>query len=1128
MMGPVQVGEARALGFRMLGTLQACRSGAQLSLGGKQQKAILAMLLVEADKRVSVDQLADAVWHERPPAGVVASIQTYVSRLREVLEPDRDGGPPHLLVTDRGGYRLRTDNIEIDAVEFEQQVLTGRALLASSQYEDAARELSTALAMWHGPVLADLAEFPFVGIAASHLEELRLGALEDRIEADLALGRHRQVAPELDALIRDHPLRERLHGFQLLARYRDGRQSDALAGYQELRSLLAAELGVDPSPQLQQLHHAVLTQDPHLDLPTRATDARVGAVERPIPHRRRSRQRLLIASGAAACVVSASIVAVLLTSSATKTVAEFPANSVGRIDARGALRSSLAVGQSPSGIAYGAGSLWVANTGEGTVSRVDPASNRVLQSISVGVSPNAIAVTGNDVWVTNGGSGTVTRVNTVTNTQTDVIRVGNQPTAIAGAQGGVWVANGGDDTVQRIDPISGSTDRPIGVGDYPDGIAVDGTGLWVSNGRDGTVQPITSDGTPGSPIVVGTGPRGLALTADALWVANSLDLTVSKIALPAGRVVQTISVGDGPNSVAVGAMSVWVSNEFDGTVTRIDRQSARATRRVSVGGSPRGLAMVGSSPWVATGGYASSAHRGGTLNVEGSYVPGQAGPDLYYSYEEPTLALLYDGLVAQHRTGGTDGLTLVPDLATTLPTPTDGGRTYTFTLRHGIHYSNGVEVKPADIRRGVVRALRGPAGSYYTAIVGAQTCVASPTNCQLANGVIVDDSASRIVFHLTEPDPEFLYKLSEFVYAAAPGISEGESKVPIPTTGPYMVVNYKKGARELTLGRNPYFRQPWSFAARPDGYPDVIHFKKVDDSAKPFEDVLAGRADLMDFATNEFPPAKALEISHRYPSQLHSDLAFGHFYVWLNAEVAPFNDLRVRRALNYAADKQVLAALTGGPAAKAAACQFLPPNFPGYTPYCPYTSHPDAAGGYHGPDLATARKLIAASGTTGMPIVFSAPIGDPNAVAVAKYYVGLLRDLGYRPTTRLLSETDPRPAFRAHLGTSYWGVDFAAPSNFWGPLASCATRRPFGTDTLNNGSYCNPSVDRIAKQALASETTDPAAARRLWTSVDRMLTDDAVWAFGVTVRQTALVSAAVGNFQSNPVVGALLDQIWVR
>jgi len=213
---------------------------------------------------------------------------------------------------------------------------------------------------------------------------------------------------------------------------------------------------------------------------------------------------------------------------------------------------------------------------------------------------------------------------------------------------------------------------------------------------------------------------------------------------------------------------------------------------------------------------------------------------------------------------------------------------------------------------------------------------------------------------------------------------------------------------------------------------------------------------------------------------------------------------------------------------KTPACQFDPPNFPGYRPYCPYTSAAGTDGRYSGPDLAAARRLVTASKTAGMSLIVSTRGSDDrNSVLVAQYYVALLNKLGYHAKPdRVGNDYDGNPF--AQLGVGYWGVDFPAPSNFWAPLLSCSSVRPRGALTLNFGGYCNPVIDRLAKRALTLEVTDPTTARQLWTQVDHQLTDDAALAFGVATRQAALVSADVGNYQANPVLGPLIDQMWVR
>ncbi len=261
--------------------------------------------------------------------------------------------------------------------------------------------------------------------------------------------------------------------------------------------------------------------------------------------------------------------------------------------------------------------------------------------------------------------------------------------------------------MNRIDPANGKVTRKVQVGGHPDGIAVGPDAVWVANGEDGTVtriDPVT--GQPSGPLPVGSGPAGIAITPAAVWVANSLDLTVSKINPATDTVTATIGVGDGPSAIVAAKNALWVSDEFGATLDRIDPRSGQVTRNVYVGSSPRGLAATPSGVWVAARPFAAASHRGGTLTVVGDYLPERDPVQAYDPFGVPALATVYDGLVALRRSGGAAGLTLVPDLAWTLPRPAGGGTTYTFTLRRGIRYSNGTPVRASDFRRGIQRQLR--------------------------------------------------------------------------------------------------------------------------------------------------------------------------------------------------------------------------------------------------------------------------------------------------------------------------------------------------------------------------------------------------------------------------------------
>jgi peptide/nickel transport system substrate-binding protein len=194
------------------------------------------------------------------------------------------------------------------------------------------------------------------------------------------------------------------------------------------------------------------------------------------------------------------------------------------------------------------------------------------------------------------------------------------------------------------------------------------------------------------------------------------------------------------------------------------------------------------------------------------------------------LTTVYDGLVALRRSGGAPGLTLVPDLARTLPRPAAGGTTYTFTLRRGIRYSNGVLVRASDFRRGLQRQLSfGASPGYYDDILGAPACRPSPGSCDLSAGIITNDAAGTVTFRLSQPDPDFLYKLALlFAIPAAPGAPAHRTITGppfLPGTGPYMISQYRPNV-SFTLVRNPYFRQ-WSYAAQPAGYPSVIRYERL-------------------------------------------------------------------------------------------------------------------------------------------------------------------------------------------------------------------------------------------------------------------------------------------------------------
>ena len=270
-----------------------------------------------------------------------------------------------------------------------------------------------------------------------------------------------------------------------------------------------------------------------------------------------------------------------------------------------------------------------------------------------------------------------------------------------------------------------------------------------------------------------------------------------------------------------------------------------------------------------------------------------------------------------------------------------------------------------DFRHAIERVFRlnypGGAAGLYAAIIGAGQCARTPGHCDLARGIVTNDRANTITFHLTAPDPDFLSKLAfpfaDAVPAGTPDHLVGPAQ--LPATGPYLTQSFVPG-HSWTLFRNPRFR-PWSGQAQPGGYPGRIVLRLGIAPGPAVAAVEHGRADVL----LSPPPAGLPALATHYPSQLHSGPLGATIGLVLNTRVRPFNILAARQALNYAVDRNRLIDLIGGPLTAQPTCQILPPGLPGYQRYCPYTLNPGPAGVWTAPNLARAEHLVSASGTRG-------------------------------------------------------------------------------------------------------------------------------------------------------------------
>jgi YVTN family beta-propeller protein len=824
-----------------------------------------------------------------------------------------------------------------------------------------------------------------------------------------------------------------------------------------------------------------------------------------------------------AFAVVATLVAVPLIARRAEGSSEIAPNSIGVLDLEsGEATATLGLEERPGSMAASGDAVWVTNPDVGTVTRIDADEQEIRDTIQVGEDPTGIAVGAGVVWVVESGGPSVSRISADTSEVFDPIPVGNGPAGIAVGEGSAWVTNRFDGTISRIDP-DGSNVVEIQVGPDPRGIAVGFGSVWVGLAGSNTVvrvDPETNAVT--QPISVGNAPGALATSADAVWVVNTLDDTISKIDPDTGTVVDLVQVGDGPSGIAVVDGTVWVANAGDGTLSRIE-PGQTPVRTLVIGSVPQALVGVNGEVWVSVRGTATS-HRGGTLRLVSAEPPLSLDPGVAYDFKDwRVLHLLGDGLLAFEPIGGTNA-TLLPDLARSIPTPTDDGRTYTFDLRPGIRYSNGEVVAPADFRRALERGfLVNPEAheGLYGGLVGGEACVNEAESCDLSRGIVTDDATGSITFNLVAPDPEFLYKLTlPFAYPVPPSTpDEARDRAGVPGTGPYMVET-PMTSEGLTLVRNPQFHI-WSPQAQPDGYVDQLEWRFGVEPDAQVDAVAAGDADLAyDAALSD----RFDEILVRFSAQVHTSPALTTYFVPLNTEAPPFDDVDVRRAINLAFDRRRAVRIYGGETASRATCQQLPPNFPGYQPYCPYTMNagPEGEGSWTAPDLEQAQRIVRRSGTVGMRVVFEYPDGCcPQGIL--DYVIEVLDDLGYRGS---LKAVPPSELFSSgnefEMAVGGWSADYPAASNFITNFFTCdATYAP-------RSGFCDPGIDAMIERARRVQVEDPTASDALWAEIERAIVDQAPYLWLMNPIIAEFVSERVGNYQWGVQWGSLLDQMWVR
>ena len=525
------------------------------------------------------------------------------------------------------------------------------------------------------------------------------------------------------------------------------------------------------------------------------------------------------------------------------------------------------------------------------------------------------------------------------------------------------------------------------------------------------------------------------------------------------------------------------------------------------------------------------AHSGGTLRLLAKAAAGTIDPHVNYTLQYWQLyQATYDGLLAFTKAGGNKAFEVVPDLATTVPNPTNGGRTWVFTLRKGIKFSDGKTVTPADVAaslRRIFKVSSPTSGTFYAGIVGAKACIAKPATCTLRGGVVANEGAGTVTINLTAPDPEFKYKLAVphagILPANAPSKDSGTK--PIPGTGPYMFSSYNPN-RQLTLVRNPHFKQ-WSRAAQPAGYPDQITYSFGLTVEAQITAIQNGQADW----TLEAPPADRLgELGRNYAKQVHINPLTAFWYAPMNTNLAPFNNLKARQAVNYAIDRRAAVNIFGGPNLATPSCQVLPPGFPGHKPYCPYTRNPGTR--WSAPDLAKARRLVRESGTAGQKVVVLSSDDEVNR-QMGVYLQSVLDQIGYNASVKPISGNIfftyvQNTKNKVQINVQQWYQDYPAASDFLYILFGCESFTPGSDSSINIAGFCHRGINARMHRALDLGVTNEDAANAQWTQIDRLVTDQAPMATLFTPKHIDFVSKRVGNFTFSKQFYWLVSQSWVQ
>jgi DNA-binding SARP family transcriptional activator/streptogramin lyase len=572
--------------FRILGSVEVVDEGRPVSIRRGKELALLAYLLLHRNEVVASERLIDELWGERPPATAAKILQNAVSQLRKALGEDR-------LFTRPPGYLLRVEPRELDLERFEALAERGRA-------DGDPRLLRDALELWRGDPLADVRDEPFAQRASRQLEEARLAAHENRLEADLADGRHAELVPELEGLIARHPFDERLYRQLMLALYRAGRPGQALEVYQRARKTFDDELGLQPGAELEELQRSILNQDAGLSAVARPA---TGTATVWPPQRRRV--LLLLA---AALVLAVALTVGLVLSNTGGGAPAVVKDSLVKVDPdTGDVLDVIPVGRQPVAVAVVGASVWVSNADDATLTRVDRKTGET-DAIG-GLKPpfDLVADGTRHLWMSTYSYEQVTRVDTRTGHQDLVVPLGHNAFLLGIGAGSLWVteppANLGDrGTVGRINLKTAKVERTIPVGTSPMDVKVGMGAAWVTNNSDASVTRINLGDRSVERIPIGLAPGPLAIAFGSIWIiAGRTHDTVWRLNPETREADAVIKVGKSPVNIEADAHGLWVALREAGTIKRIDPRTNTVVKTKHLGYKPLGMTVGAGALWVTVG-----------------------------------------------------------------------------------------------------------------------------------------------------------------------------------------------------------------------------------------------------------------------------------------------------------------------------------------------------------------------------------------------------------------------------------------------------------------------------------------------------------------------------------------------